>query len=149
MVEETEAALILEFGKNSEFFKKNKKMLQYSLNGFSRVFILWIIKHNGPIHGYEIMKELDKFFTVPIRDGVMKKSTSSKIYPILKKMEDSELILGEWETNEENKQVKIYSITTRGKVLLKMIARSQNSLSKNPQWILFKEDFYNEAEIST
>ena len=149
MVDETEATLILEFGKNSEFFKKNKKMFQYSLNGYSRVFILWIIKYNGPIHGYEIMKELDKFFTVPIRDGIMKKSTSSKIYPILKNMEDSELILGEWETNDENKQVKIYSITTKGKVLLKMIARSQTALRKNPQWVAFSEDFYNEAEMSS
>lgn len=148
MVDETESALILEFGKNSEFFKKNKKMLQYSLNGFSRVFILWIIKHYGPIHGYEIMKELDKFFTAPIREGIMKKSTSSKIYPILKKMEDSELILGDWETNEENKQVKIYSITTKGEVLLKMIARNQNVLRKNPQWIAFIEDFHNESQMS-
>lgn len=141
MGDETEKIIAMEFGKDSEFFKKNKKMFQYSLNGFSRVFILWIIKYYGPIHGYEIMKELDKFFERSIKDGVIKKSTSSKIYPILKNMEDSELILGEWETNDENKQIKMYSITTKGKVLLKMIGKSQKMLNENSQWKLFMKDF--------
>ena len=141
MGDETEKIIAMEFGKDSEFFKKNKKMFQYSLNGFSRVFILWIIKYYGPIHGYEIMKELDKFFERSIKDDVIKKSTSSKIYPILKNMEDSELILGEWETNDENKQIKMYSITTKGKVLLKMIGKSQKMLNENSQWKLFMKDF--------
>ena len=141
MGDETEKIIAMEFGKDSEFFKKNKKMFQYSLNGFSRVFILWIIKYYGPIHGYEIMKELDKFFERSIKDGIIKKSTSSKIYPILKNMEDSELILGEWETNDENKQIKMYSITTKGKVLLKMIGKSQKMLNENSQWKLFMKDF--------
>ena len=141
MGDETEKIIAMEFGKDSEFFKKNKKMFQYSLNGFSRVFILWIIKYYGPIHGYEVMKELDKFFERSIKDGIIKKSTSSKIYPILKNMEDSELILGEWETTDENKQIKIYSITTKGKVLLKMIGKSQKTLNENSQWKLFIKDF--------
>ena len=56
-------------------------------------------------------------------------------------MEDSELILGEWETNDENKQIKMYSITTKGKVLLKMIGKSQKMLNENSQWKLFMKDF--------
>lgn len=144
MIDETEKLLISEYGKNSEFYKKNKKMFQYSLNGFNRVFILWIIKYYGPIHGYEIMKELDKFFEWPIKEGIVKKSTSSKVYPILKNMEKSELISGEWKINDENKPVKFYSITPKGKALLKMIGRIQDTLKKDPQWKLFIEDFYTQ-----
>ena len=143
MFEISEAAIIREYGQNSEFFKQNKKILHYSLNGFSRVFVLWIIKYYGPIHGYEIMKELDKFFIHPIKHGIMKKSTSSKVYPILKSMEDAELIAGEWETTEDNKQVKFYTITHKGKLLLNLIGRTQNAIKKNEQWNTLFDDFNN------
>ena len=137
-----EKIVTAEYGKDSEFYKKNKKMIQYSLNGFYRVFILWIIKYFGPIHGYEVMKEIDKFFEWPIKEGIIKKSTSSKVYPILKNMESSELIEGHWELNDEQQRVRTYSITNKGLVLLKMIGRSQDTLKKNSQWKLFMEDFH-------
>lgn len=128
---------------DSGFFKENKKMIQYAVNGFSRVLILWIIKYNKSIHGYAIMKELDKFFTTLIDEGIIKKSSSSKVYPILKSMEDTEIIEGIWKT-QENKKVKYYSITDKGLLLLNEIRKKHLSISKYPQWNLFFNDFYLE-----
>ena len=50
--------------KNSEYaeFIKNDKIITHTVNGISRFLILWIIKHYGPIHGYNISKEFSDIF---------------------------------------------------------------------------------------
>ena len=65
-------------------FIKGNKIVKSTVNGLYRFLVLWIIKYNKSIHGYGIMKELDKFFENLIDEGVIKKSNPSKIYPILK-----------------------------------------------------------------
>ena len=81
---------------NSNFVKKDK-IVQHTVNGISRFLMLWIIMENGPIHGYRLMKDLDKFFENLIDVGSLKKSSASKIDPILKDMENNGLIKGELE----------------------------------------------------
>ena len=132
---------ILGFEMDEEFFNENKKVVQHVANGFSRVLILWIIKYNKNIHGYGIMKELDKFFEQHIEMGMIKKFPSSKVYPILKSYENADMIIGEWK-DEENKKVKYYSITQTGKALLNFISGQHKSLIEHPPWSLFLNDFY-------
>ena len=105
-----------------EFVKKDK-IVQHTVNGISRFLILWIIKSSGPIHGYGIMRELDTFFESLIESGTLKKSIPSKIYPILKNMEENELILCDIKI-QDNKQVKFYTITDKGEFLLEYIKDS-------------------------
>ena len=71
---------------DSNFIKKDK-IVQHTVNGISRFLMLWIIMENGPIHGYGLIKQLDTFFVNLIDVGSLKKSSPSKIYPILKDME--------------------------------------------------------------
>ena len=40
----------------------NNSVIKHYVKGMSRFLILWIIEYKGPIHGYAILKELDKFF---------------------------------------------------------------------------------------
>lgn len=123
----------------SEFIKKNK-ILKHSVNGLSRFLILWIIRYNKNIHGYSVKKELDKFFKSSIEEGVLKKSSSSKIYSILNQMEDSELIISKLEIHD-NKKVKYYSITEKGDYLLNYLFKRYMGVYQNPQWKLLLEDF--------
>ena len=124
-----------------EFVKKDK-IVQHTVNGISRFLILWIIKSSGPIHGYGIMRELDTFFESLIESGTLKKSIPSKIYPILKNMEENELILCDIKI-QDNKQVKFYTITDKGEFLLEYIKNSYINIRKSNKGSLFFNDFLN------
>lgn len=125
--------------KDDVLHQHHKPVSKPITNGLTRLLIFWIIKERGPIHGYGIMKELDIFFETPINKGWQKKSSSSKIYPILKKMEEKELINGEWRT-QNNKQVKFYTITEEGEKILDHVKSIWGEFKNNPNWIAFISD---------
>lgn len=124
-----------------EFIKKDK-IVQHTVNGISRFLILWIIKSSGPIHGYGVMKELDSFFDSLIKTRTLKKSIPSKIYNILKNMEENDLI-SSVEIIRDNKKVKFYSLTDKGEFLLKYIKDSYIALRKTNKGSKFFNDFLN------
>lgn len=118
--------------------KTPEKIMKHFTNGITHNLILWIISQED-IHGYGIMKKLDAFFN--FEGGECEVNiNSSKIYPILSKMEKKELIAGEWKVNENNKRVKYYSITDDGRSVLKNIQNHMRSILTNPSWIEFIED---------
>ena len=123
----------------SDFLKKNK-IFKHSVNGLSRFLILWIIRFHYKIHGYGILKELDKFFETSINEGVLKPSSSSKIYSLLNEMEKSEVIVSKIEMND-NKKVKYYFITEKGDFLLNYLFERFVGIFENPQWQLLLNDF--------
>ena len=116
----------------------NNSIIKHYVNGMSRFLILWIIKYEGPIHGYEILKELDKFFSTFIEDKSLKKSNPSNIYPILNKMEESCFITSEFKIRK-NKKVKYFKITDEGEYVLSYMYSRFNIIHSNSQWkSLFK-----------
>ena len=120
------------------FDETRKKFLKHFSNGITHNLILWIISKEC-IHGYGIMKKLDEFFSY--EDACCETNiNSSKIYPILSKMENAGLIVGEWKVNENNKRVKYYSITQYGENVLKDIQDHMRSVLTNTSWISFFED---------
>ena len=118
--------------------KYQAKFLKHFANGLTRNIILWIISKEK-IHGYGIMKKLEEFFDFENINHYIK-ITSSKVYPILRMMEEEGLIIGEWDINENNKRVKYYSITEKGLNILDKISFALNFISKNPAWIAFSGD---------
>lgn len=123
---------------DENFYDTRKKLLKYFFNGITHKLILWIISKE-PIHGYGIMKKLDDFFN--FEDSSCELNiNSSKIYPILSKMEKKGLIIGEWKVNENNKRVKYYSITDSGTELLDQISNRMNNILDNPSWLSFFSD---------
>ena len=118
---------------------QNNFVIQCYVNGMSRFLILWIIKSKEPIHGYEILKELDKFFTTLIDEKSLKKSNPSKIYPVLNKMEELKLIKSHFEM-KGNRKVKFYYITDEGKYVLNHLYSRFDHIHGNEQWTeLFKD----------
>ena len=120
-----------------ELTESRIKILKHFSNGITHNLILWIIS-KGPIHGYGIMKKLDDFFDFG-NENCELRSSSSKIYPILRKMESNGLILGEWQT-VNNKRVKYYSITEDGEIVLNHIKSNMINVLENPSWLSFIED---------
>lgn len=123
---------------DENFDETRKKLLKYFFNGITHKLILWIISEE-PIHGYGIMKKLDKFYNFEDVECELN-INSSKIYPILSKMEEKGLITGEWKVNEKNKSVKYYSITDSGIELLDQIKNRMNIILNNPSWLSFFND---------
>ena len=105
----------------------------------SRFLILWIIRYNTLIHGYGILKELDKFFSLLIDEKSLKKSNPSNIYPILNKMEDEGLITSETKI-KSNKKIKYFKITDDGLYVLNYLYSRLDLIHHNSQWgLLFKD----------
>lgn len=123
---------------DDNFEETRQKLLKHFSNGITHKLILWIISKES-IHGYGIMKKLDAFFNFE-NSSCGLNFNSSKIYPILSKMENKGLIVGEWKVNENNKRVKYYSITDDGIELLNQIQNNMNSILDNPHWLAFFED---------
>ena len=123
--------------KMKELNESHVKFLKHFSNGITHNLILWIISKE-PIHGYGIMKKLDDFFDFD-NDECELKATSSKVYPLLRKMESKNLIEGEWQT-VNNKRVKYYSITEDGEIVLKHVKNNMCQVMDNPFWMLFIED---------
>ncbi|MBQ8018576.1 MAG: PadR family transcriptional regulator [Methanobrevibacter sp.] len=111
----------------------NNFVIKSYVNGMSRFLILWIIKYNGLIHGYGILKELDKFFIIFIDEKSLKKSNPSNIYPILNKMEDLGLITSELKV-KNNRKMKYFKITEDGEYVLNYIYSRFDLIHANHQW---------------
>ncbi len=126
---------------NKEFLQKDK-IIQQTVNGISRFLILWIIMERGPIHGYGLLKELNIFFEDIIDVGSIRKSSPSRVYPILKNMEKTGLIKGV-EKVHDNKKIIFYEITDAGEYLVYYIRDSFQTVIKSSTGAKFYK-FLNE-----
>jgi len=105
--------------------------------GYIRVAVL-ILLSKKPHHGYEIMKE--------IRDKTKGfwKPTAGGVYPILRNLEGSEYIEGEW-SSQNNRKIRVYKITETGRIVLKhaIVKQSEIASSMNALFQEFAKDVLN------
>lgn len=104
--------------------------LKETQKGYIRIAVL-ILLSKKPYHGYEIMKE--------VRERTMGfwRPTAGGIYPILRDLEDSGYVEGEWDAQKKRKR-KIYKITGAGSVVLERALVKESQLATNMS-NLFKE----------
>ena len=91
--------------------KTTSNWMKEAQKGYIRMGVL-ILLNKKPSHGYEIMKEIKdrtKGFWSPTPGGV---------YPILRDLEKSEYIKGEWQI-QNNRKLKVYKMTESGNLILK------------------------------
>ena len=91
------------------------------LKGNTGTVVLAILAE-GPLHGYQIAKEMRSRSDEALRLG------QGVLYPILHRLEDRALIAGEWEQSTGTPSRKRYSITARGRSELK---------AKRTEWAAF------------
>lgn len=114
-------------------------VIKHYCMGMSRWLILWIIKYHSSIHGYGILKELDKFYSIFIEEESLKKSNPSNIYPILNRLEESGLIEHDLKV-ENNKSLKYFKITDDGIYILAYLYSRFDIIHNNDAWKVLFED---------
>jgi PadR family transcriptional regulator, regulatory protein PadR len=110
--------------------KTTQNWLKEVQKGYIRIGVL-ILLNKKPAHGYEIMKEIKnrtKGFWQPTAGGV---------YPILRDLEQSGYVKGQWQT-QKNRRLKVYRITKSGQTILKRAILKQSEIVNNVS-NLFKE----------
>ena len=97
--------------------------LKEAQKGYIRMGVL-ILLNKKPSHGYEIMKEINN------RTQGIWKPTAGGVYPILRDLEKSNYIKGQWQT-QKNRRLKVYKITTQGQAILKRAIVKQAEIFNN------------------
>jgi DNA-binding PadR family transcriptional regulator len=97
--------------------------LKETRKGYLRIAVLALLSRK-PHHGYEIMKEIRD------RTGGFWRPTPGGIYPILRSLEESKYIKGEWDPHQRRKR-KTYRITQTGRTVLKQALARQNQIAES------------------
>ncbi len=108
---------------HSEEERTASHWLKETQKGFIRIAVL-ILLSKKPQHGYELMKEI-KYRTMGFW-----KPTPGGIYPILKSLEKSGYIQGEW-TFQKNRKRKTYRITETGKTVLERAIAKESQIANS------------------
>ncbi|MFB3889970.1 MAG: PadR family transcriptional regulator [Candidatus Bathyarchaeia archaeon] len=102
--------------------------------GLERPIILWLIS-KGPIHGYEIIKEVKRLTGRNLKPATL--------YPLLNRLEAEGFLVSEL-IERNQRELRCYSLTEKGNASLKKIS----DLFKLPmRWIF--ADLLNEQKIET
>ena len=112
--------------------------LKETQKGYIRIATL-ILLSKKPHHGYEIMKEIKE------RTRGFWKPTAGGIYPILKDLQESGYIQGEWDAKTRSRK-KIYIITKAGRTVLRRAIAKENQLAANMR-NLFEEYMKGVLEV--
>ena len=103
--------------------KTTANWLKEAQKGYIRIGVL-ILLSTKPSHGYELMKEIKD------KTRGFYKPTPGGVYPILRDLEKSEYIKGEWH-KIRNRKIKTYGITENGKVILRNAIVKQTEIANN------------------
>ena len=114
--------------------------LKETQQGYIRIATL-ILLSKKPHHGYEIMKEIKE------RTRGFWKPTAGGMYPILKDLQESRYIQGEWDAKTRRRK-KTYRITKAGRAVLRRALRKENQLAGTMR-DLFEEYMKDVLEVET
>ena len=103
--------------------KTTANWLKEAQKGYIRIGVL-ILLNKKPSHGYEIMKEINN------RTKGFWKPTAGGVYPILRDLEKSGYIKGEWQI-QKNRKLKVYKITEPGELILRRAILKQTEIANN------------------
>jgi len=114
--------------------------LKETQKGYIRIATL-ILLSKKPYHGYEIMKEIRE------RTRGFWKPTAGGMYPILRDLQKSRYIQGEWDAKTRRKK-RIYKVTESGRTVLKRALAKENQLA-DAMRNLFDEYMKGVLEVDT
>ena len=103
--------------------KAASNWLKETQKGYIRIATL-ILLSKKPYHGYEIMKEIKE------RTRGFWKPTAGGMYPVLKNLQESRYIQGEWNA-KTGRRKKTYRITETGRTVLRRALAKENQLASS------------------
>ena len=114
--------------------------LKETQKGYIRIATL-ILLSKKPHHGYELMKEIG------IRTKGFWRPTAGGMYPILKDLQESRYVHGEWDA-KTGRRKRIYRITGTGRAVLRRALAKENQLAANMR-NLFEEYMKSVLEVES
>ena len=120
--------------------KTTSNWMKEAQKGYIRMGVL-ILLNKKPSHGYEIMKEIKD------RTNGFWSPTPGGVYPILRDLEKSGYIKGEWQI-QNNRKLKVYKMTESGNLILKRAIVKQAKITDNIG-VLFREFARDVLNIET
>lgn len=93
------------------------------MHGLEKPIILWLISQ-GPIHGYEIIKEFKRLTGRKLKPG--------SLYPLLYRLEDGGFVVSEW-IKKGKREIKCYHLTEKGS---KFLFRVRSLFSESIRWLI-------------
>lgn len=112
--------------------------LKETQKGYIRIATL-ILLSKKPYHGYEVMREIKD------KTKGFWKPTAGGIYPVLKDLQESGYIQGEWDVKTKRKK-KIYEITESGRTVLSQALLKEKQLATSMK-NLFEEYIKDVLEV--
>ena len=100
------------------------------IRGVAEPIVLQLVTER-PMYGYEIIKVVNE------RTNQAFQWKEGTLYPCLHRLEGAKLIESEWRTAENGKNRKYYTVTRKGRVLLKDKAKEWASFSVAVDMLLF------------
>ena len=77
----------------------------------------------GPLHGYGVLLRIEQ-----ISGGALLVEQGA-LYPALARLEEKDLLAGEWGTSDNNRRAKFYSLTRKGEKRLREETESWNRVA--------------------
>ena len=114
--------------------------LKEAQKGYIRIATLTLLSKK-PHHGYEIMKEIS------VRTRGFWKPTAGGMYPILKDLQASGYIQGEWDAKTKRRK-RTYKITESGRTVLKRALAKENQLADTMR-TMFEEYIKGVLEVDS
>jgi len=110
--------------------------------GFLKAYVLHILS-DGPLCGNEILKEIEK------RTGGKWAPSPGGIYPLLRRMEKKDFVIGDWE--DDNKRTRrTYTITNEGRIELDQLVTNLQPKAENTLqvFMLVIRDLFEGGDLS-
>ena len=114
--------------------------LKETQKGYIRIATLILLSKKSH-HGYELMKE------IRVRTRGFWKPTAGGMYPILKDLQESGYVQGEWDAKTRRRK-RIYKITKTGRAVLRRALAKEKQLSANMR-NLFEEYMKSVLEVES
>jgi len=91
------------------FIKHNMNIFSRELIAASSIPLVLAVLSKGESYGYDIMRQIKE-----VSGGELQFSDGT-LYPVLRKLEDKEMISSEWKVAENEKRRRYYTLTSKGK----------------------------------
>jgi PadR family transcriptional regulator PadR len=80
-----------------------------ALQGALPLLVLKILARRGPLHGYAITTQIEKFSSDVLR------IEEGSLYPALHRLEESRLVKARWVVTTNKRRARVYEVTPAGR----------------------------------
>ena len=100
------------------------------LQGTLTLLVLRTLESRGALHGYGLCEHIRQV------SGELLEMEEGSLYPALHRLEKQKLVAGSWQTTENGRQAKLYTITAAGRNRLSEVRKHWKSVARGVKLVL-------------